>query len=227
MSGLGLGLGQGLGLGLGQGRPMLARSTSMYNADDLWQRPSNTNYFTHLQGPTTPPTTPHEPLSLNWLDPEISLPSSNLALTGQQESDEDTAGASPSQELPSLPALPPLDMLPTLSAEVFHRPIPEATSTNHVLPSKVSKKLASTPVMTTITPLESIAASRKRPVAIVKDTSVNSVNVNKLALPPPRKKRRGQRAGTYQCLVDGELFDCPFHYDMVPKSIILSLLTRQ
>ena len=223
MPGLGLGLGQGLG----QGRPMLARSTSMYNADDLWQRPSNTNYFTHLQGPTTPPTTPHEPLSLNWPDPEISLPSSNLALTGQQETDEDTAGASPSRELPSLPPLPPLDMLPTLSAEVFHRPIPDAASTNHVLPSKVSKKLASTPVTSTNTPLESIAASRKRPVAIVKDTSVNSVNVNKLALPPPRKKRRGQRAGTYQCLVDGELFDCPFHYDMVPKSIILSLLTRQ
>ena len=218
MSGLGLGLGQGLG----QGRPMLARSTSMYNADDLWQRSSNTSYFTHLQAPTIP----HEPLSLTRMDPEISLPSSNLALTGQQETDEDTAGASPSQELPSLPPLPPLDMLPTLSAEVFHRPIPDAASTNHV-PSKVSKKLASTPVMTTNTPLESIAASRKRPVAIVKDTSVNSVNVNKLALPPPRKKRRGQRAGTYQCLVDGELFDCPFHYDMVPKSLILSLLTRQ
>jgi hypothetical protein len=27
-------------------------------------------------------------------------------------------------------------------------------------------------------------------------------------------------------MVNGELYDCPFHYDMVPKSLILSLLTR-
>ena len=218
----------------------------MHNEDDLWtpagSTSSNTNYFAHFQAPATP----HEPLSLDWADLELSLSSDVLALSGQQDaaegaeegSDEGTADTRPAspgplemtpvmndqEVLPDLPPLPPLDVLPTLPVEVFHRPIPA--------PSKPSKKITSTHVV--IVPP---SASRKRSATaasvsarVPSAASVASVNVTKASAPthppPPRKKRRGQRAGTYQCMVDGELYDCPFHYDMVPKSLILSLLTR-
>ena len=211
----------------------------MHNEDD-------TNYFAHFQAPATP----HEPLSLDWADLELSLSSDVLALSGQQDaaegteegSDEGTADTRPAspgplemtpvmndqEVLPDLPPLPPLDVLPTLPVEVFHRPIPA--------PSKPSKKITATPVAI-VPPSAPTAASRKRSAtAAAASASVPSVasgasgNVTKASAPthppPPRKKRRGQRAGTYQCMVDGELYDCPFHYDMVPKSLILSLLTR-
>ena len=98
----------------------------MHNEDD-------TNYFTHFQAPATP----HEPLSLDWADLELSLSSDVLALSGQQDaaegteegSDEGTADTRPAspgplemtpvmndqEVLPDLPPLPPLDVLPTLT----------------------------------------------------------------------------------------------------------------
>ena len=235
-----------------QQRPALSRTLSMHNEDDLWtpagSTSSNTNYFAHFQAPATP----HEPLSLDWADLELSLSSDVLALSGQQDaaegaeegSDEGTADTRPAspgplemtpvmndqEVLPDLPPLPPLDVLPTLPVEVFHRPIPTATKS---VPSKPSKKITPTPAAI-VPPTAPTAASRKRSAtAAAASASVPSVasgasgNVTKAsASAPPRKKRRGQRAGTYQCMVDGELYDCPFHYDMVPKSLILSLLTR-
>jgi hypothetical protein len=222
----------------------------MHNEDELWtpagSTSSNTNYFTHFQAPATP----HEPLSLDWTDLELSLSSDVLALSGQQDaaegteeaSDEGTADTRPAspgplemtpvmnEVLPDLPPLPPLDVLPTLPMEVFHRPIPA--------PSKPSKKITPTPAAIVPPPAPTAASRKRSATAATASASVPSVasgasgKVSKASAsappphPPPRKKRRGQRAGTYQCMVDGELYDCPFHYDMVPKSLILSLLTR-
>ena len=234
----------GLGMGLvmpfqQQQRPTLSRTLSMHNEDDLWTPACSSNYFTHFQAPPTP----HEPLSLDCMGPESDV----LALSGHsgqqggtEEATADTRPNSPGplevtpvmndqEELPDLPPLPPLDVLPTLPTELFHRPNPDRIS--KPAPSKPNKKITLTPDAPIPT-----TASRKRSAAAAASASVPSVasgasrNATKVSAsvppPPPRKKRRGQRAGTYQCMVDGELYDCPFHYDMVPKSLILSLLTR-
>jgi hypothetical protein len=204
-------------------RPALSRTLSMHNEEEAWP---NSGYFAYVQAPTTP----HEPLSLDWTGPEISLPDDVLTTCGQLPSpqeqqpqateegtDEDSPGPlevtpplNQHEELPPLPPLPPLDMLPTQPVEtIFQR------SVNPVSTKPPSKKITPTPVPNVSQPAP-IVASRKR------STAVASVSTKA----PPRKKRRGQRAGTYQCMVNGELYDCPFHYDMVPKSLILSLLTR-
>jgi hypothetical protein len=189
----------------------------------------NSGYFAYVQAPTTP----HEPLSLDWTGPEISLPDDVLTACGQlphqqqeeqpqvteEGTDEDSPGPlevtplvmNQHEELPPLPPLPPLDMLPTLSVEtIFQRPV------NPVSAKPPSKKITPAPVPNVSQPAPTTVAPRKRS-AVVASVSTKA---------PPRKKRRGQRAGTYQCMVNGELYDCPFHYDMVPKSLILSLLTR-
>ena len=136
------------------------------------------------------------------------------------------------EELPPLPPLPPLDVLPTLPVEtIFQRTIPSVTPSVTTMPP--IKKITPTPVPIappaappTALPTAAAATSRKRPAAVPTVVAPTST-VSKTAAPPARKKRRGgQRAGTYQCMVNGELYDCPFHYDMVPKSLILSLLTR-
>ena len=208
------GLGYGLGCGLGLQRPTLTRTFSM--AD-----PSPSKLFdgSDLSLPdgffdkcTSITSTTHEDVDDTQDGRPFISGSDDLPLEATYPSSETDP---PLEQLPFLP-LPSLPFLPPLEA------LPSTTTVNSIKqpPSKPAQKA----------PQKQPSASRLTTTAVSGTTTRKRVSPPTETPTPPtqpaRKKRRGQRAGTYQCLINGELYDCPFHYDIVPKSLIMSMLTR-
>ena len=192
------------GYGLGLQRPTLTRTFSMadpspsklFDASDL-SLPDG--FFDKCTSITS---TTHEDVD----DTQDGRPSGSddLPLEATYPSSETDP---PLEQLPFLPPLPPLPSLnPPLEA------LPSTTVSIKQPPTKPAKKAPQLPAA-------SRTITRKRLPSPNETTPTPPTQ-------PTRKKRRGQRAGTYQCLINGELYDCPFHYDIVPKSLIMSMLTR-
>ena len=194
------GLGYGLGCGLGLQRPTLTRTFSM--AD-----PSPSKLFdgSDLSLPdgffdkcTSITSTTHEDVD----DTQDGRPSGSddLPLEATYPSSETDP---PLEQLPFLPPLPSLNL--PLEA------LPSTTVSIKQPPTKPAKKAPQLPTASRTITRKRLPSPNETPTPPTQ---------------PARKKRRGQRAGTYQCLINGELYDCPFHYDIVPKSLIMSMLTR-
>ena len=195
------------------------------------------------------PTTPHEPLSLDFEGPLEVRPAASS--TSPPHSPGPLEAPLESEFLPPLPPLssstyPGQLLTPALSTgpftptlqllsddNIFHRQVPQRTSTQTQV-----RRITPTPLPAPTAATSSSATGRKRyapssssstsTASGAVTTSVSRENVATAPTPtaPARKKRRGQRAGTYQCLYKGELYECPHGCDIVPKDWLYSVMSR-
>ncbi len=233
----------GLGLSGNLPRPQLTRALSMHPSDDL-----EGMFPVHPEAPTTP----HEPLSLDWNAPnaepidrptnpapsfdedlELSLPEELLPLPAASSSSSSSSSAAAATS--SLPALPPLELNPlggpltrSFSSILqddskFFRPVP-APAKSAGQPRRILAAPVHKPAASSSA---ASSASRKRAAPEPAPLLVATAPAATAPLAAPRKKRRGMRPGTYMCLFKGELYECPHGCDIVEKGLLYDLLRRQ
>lgn len=237
----------GLGLSGNLSRPQLTRALSLHPSDDF-----EGMFPVHPEAPSTP----HEPLSLDWNAPngvsngdasierpanpapsfdedlELSLPEDLQLLPAASSSSSSSSVAAAS----SLPALPPLEINP------LGGPLTRSFSTmlqddsKFFRPVPAPAKSAGQPRRILAAPVRkpassssasSSSASRKRASPEPAPLLVATAPAATAPLAAPRKKRRGMRPGTYMCLFKGELYECPHGCDIVEKGLLYDLLRRQ
>ena len=232
----------GLGLSGSLSRPQLTRALSLHPSDDF-----EGMFPVHPEAPTTP----HEPLPLDWNAPnggtsteierpanpapisdedlELSLPEDLLQLHAASSSSSSSSAAAS-----SLPALPPLEINPlggplTRSFSTmlqddskFFRPVPAPAKS-----AGQPRRILAAPVRKPATSSSTSSASRKRASPEPAPLLVATAPAATAPLAAPRKKRRGMRPGTYMCLFKGELYECPHGCDIVEKGLLYDLLRRQ
>jgi hypothetical protein len=242
----GLGLGGGLGgFHSQQQRPFLHRTYSHVD----FTGPEDEDYPSGAPDSTdSRPSTPHEPLSLDYGGPldvrpdctqSTSPPHSPGPLEAPLEADFlpplptlPTSSAASSGPLPALstgPFFTPASQL--LSDDnIFHRPVPQRAPSSS---QTQVRRITPTPLPAPTTTATSSVAGRKRYAPSSSGsgaftTPVSRENVAAAPTPsaPARKKRRGQRPNTYQCLYKGELYECPHGCDIVPKDWLYSVMSR-
>jgi len=237
----------GLGLSGNLPRPQLTRALSLHPSDDF-----EGMFPVHPEAPSTP----HEPLSLEWNasngdtsseidrpanpaptldeDLEISLPEDLLQPHAAASSSSSSSVAAAS----SLPPLPPLEINPiggplTRSFSTmlqddskFFRPVP-APAKSAGQPRRILAVPVRKPASSSSSSSAAAAASRKRASPEPAPLLVATAPAATAPLAAPRKKRRGMRPGTYMCLFKGELYECPHGCDIVEKGLLYDLLRRQ
>ena len=233
----------GLGLSGNLSRPQLTRALSLHPSDDL-----EGMFPVHPEAPTTP----HEPLSLEWNAPtgdtsierptspapifdedlELSLPEDFQLLPAASSSSSSSTSSVAATS--SLPALPPLEINPlggpltrSFSSMLqddskFFRPVPAPAKS-----AGQPRRILAAPVRKPATSSSTSSASRKRASPEPAPLLVATAPAATAPLAAPRKKRRGMRPGTYMCLFKGELYECPHGCDIVEKGLLYDLLRRQ
>ena len=229
----------GLGLSGNLSRPQLTRALSLHPSDDF-----EGMFPVHPEAPTTP----HEPLSLDWNAPnaepidrpvnpapsfdedlELSLPEELLPLTAASSSSSSSSSSSAVAATSSLPALSPLEINPLGGplTRSFSSILQDDSKFFRPVPVKSAgqpRRILAAPVQK---PATSSSASRKRAAPEPAPLLVATAPAATAPLAAPRKKRRGMRPGTYMCLFKGELYECPHGCDIVEKGLLYDLLRRQ
>jgi hypothetical protein len=170
-------------------------------------------------------------------------PSDSGKMTKEEEKEEEEPALL--QELVMLPPLPSLpaatisSVLPdtfitppkkttsksSTKANTTRAPRKKAASSSFSSSSSSSSSSSKTPL-----PLDNLIATRTvpqtAPTRRISPESISAVAAVEAVRQPARKKRRHmvQRTGTYQCLVQGELFDCPHGFDIVKKAFMYNVL---
>ena len=236
----------GLGLSGNLSRPQLTRALSLHPSDDF-----EGMFPVHPDAPSTP----HEPLSLDWNAPngdtsterptnpapisdedlELSLPEDLLQQHAASSSSSSSTSSSSVATTSSLPALPPLELNPLGGplTRSFSTMLQDDSKFFRPIPAPAKsagqpRRILAAPVRKPATSSSSSsAASRKRASPEPAPLLVATAPAATAPLAAPRKKRRGMRPGTYMCLFKGELYECPQGCDIVEKGLWYDLLRRQ
>ena len=229
------GLGSGLGIG-GFVRPALERTFSFAGSPASMLSHTESNALSlatgmENEGTTTSPATPHEPLSLDWAGTTLELDLDDLA-PFNQAGDSASKAVEEEPALLELAILPPLPLLPATApssapvADAFITP-PKKISTKQVKTVKAPRKKAPPKAASLDNIIATRAVPQTAPTRRISPEPVAPVEAATApARQPARKKRRHmvQRPGTYQCMVQGELFDCPHGFDIVKKAFMYNVL---
>jgi hypothetical protein len=247
MSGLGLGGGLGGFHNHHQQRPFLQRTYSQ--VDFTGPEDEDSMYSSGAPDyPNSRPSTPHEPLSLDFGNPQDVRPDCTQS-TSPPHSPGPLEAPLEADYLPPLPTLhtsfatfsgtlPALNTGPftsqtsqlLLDDNIFHRPVPQRAPQPQV--RRITPTPLPAPTSTTTTSSSVLGRKRHAPSSVSGGGGafalVSMENVAAAPTPsaPTRKKRRGQRPNTYQCLYKGELYECPHGCDIVPKDWLYSVMSR-